>query len=261
MKSQPMSPSTQSDPRVSQIVEALLSPRRRDARPSSVRYEEVGTLRSSVGPIAYWSTGHGPAVLLVHGWEGTHADLDAFVEPLLARGARVVTLDLPAHGESFGTQASLPDFATALAELGAEVGPMAGVVAHSVGCPATALAISRGLETQRAVLVSTPTRYERWAREFASEAGVDPDAVVGELIARGIDVPSLDMAKNVAEFTLPALIVHSQDDRVTDALGSRTVSEAWRGSRLHYVDGLGHSRILRDPAVVAEAVDFLFSKS
>jgi pimeloyl-ACP methyl ester carboxylesterase len=242
-----------------QIVEALLTPRRRDARPSDVRYEEVGTLRSSVGPIAYWSSGHGPAVLLVHGWEGTHADLDAFVDPLLSRGARVVTLDLPAHGESSGTRATLPDFATALAELGAEIGPFAAVVAHSVGCPATARAISLGLQTQRVVLVSTPTRYERWAREFASEAGVDPDAVIGELIARGIDVPSLDMAKNVAGFTLPALVVHSLDDRVTDAAGSRTVSEAWRGSRLHYVDGLGHSRILRDPGVIAEAVDFLWS--
>jgi pimeloyl-ACP methyl ester carboxylesterase len=259
MNSKPMSSSSERDPQLSLIVEALLTPRRREVRPSIVHYEEVGTLRSSVGRIAHWSSGHGPAVLLVHGWEGTHGDLDAFALLLLTRGARVVTLDLPAHGDSSGIEATLPDFAIALEELGAEVGPFAGVIAHSVGCPATALAISRGLQAQRAVLISTPTRYERWAREFATEAGVDPDAVVGELIARGIDVPSLDMAKNVAAFTIPALIVHSRDDRVTDARGSQTVSEAWRGSRLHYVDGLGHSRILRDPGVIAEAVDFLFS--
>jgi pimeloyl-ACP methyl ester carboxylesterase len=252
-----MSSVTGSDPRLEEIVEALLTPRRLMPQPGVARYEDRGDIDMPSGRVAYWSTGTGKPVLLVHGWEGSHADLDFFVQPLLACGARVVALDLPAHGESDGTRASLPDFAAAIGRLGEIVGPLAGVIAHSVGCPATALAISHGLRTERAVIIATPTRYERWAREFALESGADPDAVIAALIARGIDVASLDMVKTVSDFTLPALIVHSSDDRVTDARGSRAVSEAWRGSRLRYVEGLGHSRILRDAGVIAEAVDFV----
>jgi alpha-beta hydrolase superfamily lysophospholipase len=163
-------------------------------------------------------------VLLVHGWEGTHVDLDAFAQRLLDRGLSVVTLDLPAHGESAGTQATIPDFADAIGSLAAISGPLAGVIAHSGGCPAAALAIERGLRVERAALVSTPTRYERWAREFAEEYAVDADALIAELVARGIDVPSLDMTKTVAGFDLPGLIAHSADDRMTDPRGSRAVA-------------------------------------
>jgi pimeloyl-ACP methyl ester carboxylesterase len=257
MKGRPMSSSLETEQQLREAVDALLTPRRRAAQPSTVRYEERGRFDSVYGPVAYWSSGTGPPVLLVHGWEGTHTDLDAFVEPLLARGARVVTLDLPAHGESAGTQAGIPDFAAAIVAFGALVGPLAGTIAHSVGCPAVALAIGGGLRVERAVFVATPTRYERWAREFAREGGIDGDALVAALVARGIDVPSLDLVKNVADFELPGLLVHSADDRVTDARGSRAVAAAWRGSRLLCVDGLGHARILRDPAVVAEAARFV----
>src|ERR1051326_2880782 len=43
--------------------------------------------------------GEGPTVYLVHGWGGTGAQLDAFVEPLIAAGHRVVSFDAPGHGK------------------------------------------------------------------------------------------------------------------------------------------------------------------
>jgi pimeloyl-ACP methyl ester carboxylesterase len=53
------------------------------------------------------------------------------------------------------------------------------------------------------------------------------------------------------------LIVHSVDDRTCEVRGARAVAAAWRGSEMLEVDGLGHSRILRDPSVIARVVDFL----
>src|SRR5213082_3427517 len=46
--------------------------------------------------------GAGPAVLLVHGWEGRGAQLGALVDPLVEAGYRVIALDGPAHGDSAG---------------------------------------------------------------------------------------------------------------------------------------------------------------
>jgi pimeloyl-ACP methyl ester carboxylesterase len=239
------------------IADALVTPARREPTPSSVVWESRLTLESRFGPLAYWMSGSGPTVLLVHGWESSHADLDAFVAPLLARGFRVVALDLPAHGESPGTRASMPDFGEAIALLGAHVGPLAGVIAHSAGCPSTAIALQRGLQVQRVALIATPERYDRFARWVASEAGVDGDALIAALDARGVGVASLVFPETAARLEVPALLVHSKDDRTCDVRGARAVAAAWRGSELLEVDGLGHMRILRDSAVVERVVEFV----
>jgi pimeloyl-ACP methyl ester carboxylesterase len=215
--------------------------------------------RETAGPITYWSSGSGPAVLLVHGWEGSHADLDAFVAPLLARGMRVVTFDLPAHGESSGTTASLPECGQAILAIAERIGPLAGAIGHSAGAPSIAFALQHGLHVERVTLVATPERYERYIRWFAEENGVDGDALIAVMKARGIDVPSLVLSENAAHFDVPALIVHSIDDRTCDVRGARRVAAAWRTSELFEVDGLGHNRILRDPGVIERIAHFIGS--
>lgn len=242
---------------IDQVIGMMLTPRRSAVAPSEVRWDARETLETPYGPIAYWSVGSGAPVLLVHGWEGTHTDLDAFVGPLLARGARVVALDLPAHGETPGELASFFDCGAAVAALGERIGPLAGVIAHSAGCPATAIAIDNGLRVDRVALIATPVRYEVFVRYMAGVAGVDPEELIAALISRGVDVPALNLPRQVANYTLPALIVHSADDRTTDPAGARAVAAAWLGSELLLVDGLGHSRILRDSGVIARVVNFL----
>jgi pimeloyl-ACP methyl ester carboxylesterase len=242
---------------IERVAEDLITPKRRERPASRVDWESRATVDSGGTAVAYWSSGRGPSVLLVHGWEGTHADLDAFAAPLLARGARVVALDLPAHGESGGTTASLPACAAAVAAVAAAAGPAAAVIAHSAGCPAAALALLRGMRAERAVLIATPERYERYVRWFAGEAGVDGDALIAALQRRGVDAGSLVLSENAAGLDVPALIVHSADDRTCDVRAARRVAAAWRGSEFLEVDGLGHSRILRDPAVIERITDFV----
>ena len=55
---------------------------------------------SSIAGMKAWSWGNGPTVLLVHGWNGRATQLGGFVEPLVARGYRVVAFDAFGHGES-----------------------------------------------------------------------------------------------------------------------------------------------------------------
>jgi pimeloyl-ACP methyl ester carboxylesterase len=113
------------------------------------------------------------------------------------------------------------------------------------------------MKAECAVLIATPERYERYARWFAQELGVDADDLIAALRARGLDVDSMVLTDNAAQLDLPALIVHSSDDRTTAIEGARRVANAWRGSEFLEVDGLGHSRILRDPAVIERVVAFV----
>jgi hypothetical protein len=55
----------------------------------------------------------------------------------------------------------------------------------------------------------------------------------------------------------PLLVVHDQGDRETSWAGGRQIARAWPGARMVSTSRLGHRRILRDPAVIAEVVGFL----
>jgi pimeloyl-ACP methyl ester carboxylesterase len=70
-------------------------------------------------------------------------------------------------------------------------------------------------------------------------------------------VGPLDIRKNAAGIDVPLLIVHSKDDRVCDSTNATKIAQVWNGARVTFVEGLGHTRILRDPDVVASVVDFV----
>src|SRR2546422_6504876 len=83
--------------------------------------------------IETWVWGSGPRVLLVHGWGGRGAQLGALVGPLVARGFSVVTFDAPGHGASDSGLVTIPEMIGAIRAVAASRGPLAGLIAHSVG--------------------------------------------------------------------------------------------------------------------------------
>ena len=74
-----------------------------------------------------------PTVLLVHGWELQAGRMGAFVPPLLAAGFRVAALDMPAHGQSEGSQATMLDWAEAIKNAVQQIGQVTAVIGHSFG--------------------------------------------------------------------------------------------------------------------------------
>jgi len=242
-----------------EIARALIAPVRRVSRPSTVVWDATNRPAPNVGPIAIWSAGRGPCVVLVHGWEADHRDMDAFVAPLVAAGRRVVAFDLPAHGETPGETATLPELAAALTAVSTLAGEVDAIVAHSVGCAATAAALAEGLRVRRAAFIAPPLRYEAFVRYYADQAGVEGDALVAALGELGLDIAPLDIRKSAARIAMrvPLLLVHSMDDRVCDASNSSKIAALWNGSTVEFVEGLGHNRILRDPGVVGRIATFV----
>src|SRR5262249_41302052 len=70
-------------------------------------------------------------------------------------------------------------------------------------------------------------------------------------------IPGLDITSMATELRLPALIVHSTDDREVPVAASRRLAQAWAGSERVQVEGLGHRRLLRNPAAVSQVVGFV----
>jgi pimeloyl-ACP methyl ester carboxylesterase len=64
--------------------------------------------------------------------------------------------------------------------------------------------------------------------------------------------------RTAARGDLPeALIVHDRDDVVVGIDNGRTLAAAWRESHLVQTSGLGHTKILRDDAVVERVAAFI----
>jgi pimeloyl-ACP methyl ester carboxylesterase len=212
-----------------------------------------------------WREPQASAVLLAHGWGGNAAQMRPLVYPLLSAGYRVVAFDQPAHGVSGGKVTGLPDFADVLARVAQRSGPVAALVAHSLGAAAAALALARGLQVPRAVLIGASLDVFGYSRRFARGYWI-PDGVRMAMEAAieerfGQPWAELDMAKLAPRLAAQALVVHDRDDRLVPWRKGEAFARQWPGARFLTTRGLGHSRILADDAVARAAADFIAGRS
>ena len=212
--------------------------------------------------------GHAPVVYLVHGWGGLGSQLTAYVEPLVDAGHRVVLFDAPAHGDSEPGPSGAGrthgvELGRALDAVAARFGPAHAVVAHSLGATATYLTLRYGwLGTDRLVLIApmveAATLFDAFQRAlgFGERTRRAFDREVDEFV--GVPVEEFDIRVQAAYVDpIPTLIVHDRQDRQTAYSLSAELADTLPDARLVTTDGLGHRRILRDPRVVAEVVEFL----
>lgn len=212
--------------------------------------------------VAGYAAGSGPTVLLVHGWGERGASLGAFVAPLVAAGYRVVGIDLPGHGASEGGQTDGFQLGDAIRAVCDELGDVRAVVAHSMGATTTLYAAHRGLRVDGLVLLAPSPRLDRALVTFSKMFSLPRNAVAGlkSTIERryGADVwDRLSAQAFAADLSVPALIVHDRDDPQVALQDAEALHAAWPSSRLFVTEGLGHGRILRDPAVIDEVTSFL----
>jgi len=213
------------------------------------------------------SWGDGRVVYLVHGWGGWGGQLVAFVQPLVEAGYRVVTFDSLSHGESdpgaLGRRRStLVELADVLAAVVEEHGQPAGIVAHSLGGTATALALRAGLKADRVVLVAPMADPAPYLAAFVRGLGFGRRVLrhTQRLVERraGLALADIDVPRVAAEVdTPPVLVVHDRDDKEVAWSDGSAIAGTWPDATLLTTTGLGHRRILRDPIVLAEVASFL----
>jgi pimeloyl-ACP methyl ester carboxylesterase len=239
-------------------------PPRHEPRPSEEAFLATGerlTVRSEDQDLAVWIWGDGPVVVLTHGWGGRAGRFSSLAGALVDAGFRVVLFDAPAHGASMGRQASLPQFARALREVGAAVGPAYGLVGHSLGGAAVSLALRHGLTARRAVLLAPPADVFLFSRAFAKHLRIPPrahDVMQHNLETRlQIRWEELHVPTLARTLTIPGLIVHDVQDADVPYGHGEEIARAWPGAELYSTTGLGHRAILRNPEVIRRTVTFL----
>src|SRR6185369_16489519 len=184
---------------------------------------------------------------------------------LLAEGFRVIAYDQPAHGMSEGKLTGLPDFAGALADVAAHHGGVQHVITHSLGGPALAIALSRGLQLESAVLVSPPSDLVGYSRQFARWYWM-PEALRRAMQAAieerfGLRWFEIEVPRLAPRLKTPALVIHDHQDSFVPWAQGAALARAWPGARLLSTVGLGHGRILESDITTRAAADFIAGKS
>jgi pimeloyl-ACP methyl ester carboxylesterase len=230
-----------------------------------------GRWRGERRRINAWRWGVGPTVLLVHGWEGRGSQLGAFVEPLVRAGLSVVAFDAPGHGDSPGRRLYLTDHADCIIDVARAVrasGPLHGIIAHSFGAAALLVAHRRiqgtrplWIDAARNVMIAPNAVIADAVARFARAVALDDRdrAAFEQQLAShsGVGLDALELDQLVADREAALLVVHDRGDREVPFWHGQRLVTAWRNAMLHATDGLGHRRILRDDAVIAEVVEFV----
>ncbi len=228
------------------------------------------SIDSPMGQLAAWRFGDSrlPAVIVSHGWGGRGAQFREFVPALLAAGFQVWLFDHVGHGESEGRQAPITDLAQGVASIvraaGATGATVSGLIGHSFGSAAIGVALHKELKdltTVRVVQIAPPGSLIRHSHFFARMLGL-PERVRAAMQWRleqkiGRKWQEFELPGALERIRVKALVIHDEHDakvRIEDGLA---VARAWPDARFKRTRGLGHSRILRDPEVIAAAVDFL----
>ena len=200
-------------------------------------------------------------MLFAHGWSSHGTRIGTWLKPLRDAGYAVVAFDQAGHGRSGGTHTTLPDFTCHLLAVGHHFGPAEAVIGHSLGGAAAALALARGLEAQRAVLIAPAAdplaAVERFSRFVWLGGNLGRRMFARFEQAMRFDANELQAHHNAPRIARPALIVHDVEDREVPWAEGERYARFWPESRLLSTRGLGHNRVADDANVIGAALRFL----
>lgn len=209
--------------------------------------------------VSSWGTA-GPAVLLVHGWEGRATQFAGLIELIVASGRRAIAVDAPGHGRSPDSEFSPVLHGKALLEALPYYSPFEALVTHSFGSTSAFFALRRGLRVTRMALISPLVSLSERLDAMAEHFGLTGELRTAFLVtvARKLDVPIHELDLDLQpEPDGPVLLCHDTDDREIPIGSTRALADLWPSAALMVTTGLRHRRIVNDRGVIDTVADHI----
>ncbi|MBL4659281.1 MAG: alpha/beta fold hydrolase [Alcanivoracaceae bacterium] len=208
-----------------------------------------------------YQAGTGPTVLLVHGWEGSAYSYSVLSEQLVNAGYRVILFDFPAHGQSSGKKTNLEELQRLIKQLSNQEQDVHAIIGHSFGAFATAYAIALDLNVKHFISISSPVNMDFIVDSLCETIGASQNTrqrlitkIEGILKA---PYACASIEKNKLLSKVKGMIIHDQKDKVVPFHQAKQLSNIWPNATFVTTSGLGHSRILKDGAVIKKIIDYL----
>ncbi|WP_273792552.1 alpha/beta fold hydrolase [Brucella anthropi] len=210
----------------------------------------------------------GRTSLVVHGWGSRSADMMTIIRELVARGERVVSIDLPGHGASAGRTLNMIQAIAAVDVAWRQYGPFNSMIGHSFGgavvvnAAAGSLGCYQSHRPTKLVTIASPHSMAGVFDGFGKVLGLDRDVrnamkeQVRYIAARPIT--DFDTDVHLRRMRIPTLVIHAHDDKEVPAICAEMAGRAGSHVKVHWADGLGHRRIIASTEVASLVADYLY---
>ncbi|MGG8496838.1 alpha/beta fold hydrolase [Tenacibaculum sp. TC6] len=200
-------------------------------------------------------------ILFVHGWAGRSTQLFMTADKLLEKGYMYVSFDGPAHRNSSGKTTSMPEFLETIKEIDKQFGPFEIAIGHSFGGMCLYNAVAEGFSVNKLITVGAADKISDVILNFTKSLQVKP------IIAKKIkqlydqqwqkDIDSHSSSSVAQKTEIPVLIVHDSFDGDVDVSCAINIRQNLKNGKLYITQGLGHTKILRNPKVTNSIIDFI----
>ncbi len=206
---------------------------------------------------------NGKKIVIAHGFRSFSFKFDKYVMPLLKEGYEVLAFDAPAHGISDGKQINAFIYKNTLLKIESLYGPVYGIMGHSLGGLAAALAFEEFShpENRKLVLIAPATETERTLEDFFRIIPLTEKvkAAFLELIVEisGKPVSYYSVSRVVKAVHAPVLWVHDVYDPICPFADVKPLLTLdLPHVRFLITEHLGHSKVYKDNKVCSAIVQF-----
>ena len=209
-------------------------------------------------------------VLFVHGWGGRFTQFSALLDyceaqnPNFLEEYTLIGFNALAHRGAQGKRTMMPEFGECIQQIQERYGTFHSIIAHSLGSNAALYAqMEFGTTADHQILIAPPGLISGMVGLFCDAVGFNTKVhsrIVSNLKKiHGDDFDSYSAPSLAARNTIPSLVFHDLNDNDTPIAMGRSVGKNLTNGTFIETRGLGHRRILRDPEVLKQIYQFLFT--
>jgi pimeloyl-ACP methyl ester carboxylesterase len=224
----------------------------------------VDSIKKKVNVYRYQNLESTKKILLVHGWSGRGTQLFSIAKEMAKLGYQVISFDAPAHGKSDGKKSHMKEFIQTIHTINETYGPFDYMIGHSLGAMSVANALSEGVQTKKAVLISGGDVVTDVITEFIDQLKIDRK-FVGKLQRKfekdfNLKMNDYSVSKIAKNIEIPCLVIHDTIDTDVKVDAAHNIHKNLKNGELLITEGLGHRKILGDKTVIKEISNFLTNK-
>ncbi|MCD2421636.1 alpha/beta hydrolase [Niabella pedocola] len=212
-----------------------------------------------------WNKGGARKLLIAHGFRSHTQRFEHLIPLLVEKGYEITAFDAPAHGRSGGKRINAIDYMQLVTQLTEQYGPFDAYIGHSFGGLAVTLAVSELPHNAliKIVLFAPAADTTGLAATFLQQMAIRDPQIQQSFFNNVTRLSGKDLNWFTIKRCLPALKsdilwIHDKQDPITPVAEAYEIQQM-APAHIHFIftEGLGHSKIYRDAAVLEKVAGFL----
>jgi pimeloyl-ACP methyl ester carboxylesterase len=204
-------------------------------------------------------------VILIHGWDSNAGCMYGFVDELIKKNKRIISINLPAHATYKADKTNFNEckdaFKTLLANLPKHSN--LSIIAHSFGSGISTYALSElKVKIDKLIFLTSPNIIEDIFIDFKKLIGLNKKSYIilkkkaDKILGESLD--DLIMEEKLKKINFNHLhLIHDINDKIIPYSNTVSMNKAIKNSSITSFENIGHYRMLWNPEVISKSISYL----